>query len=116
MLESLNSRKFLAYIVTVGAGICLHLFSSKGLTSEAMTLLLASAGAYSAANLLETHLTSGDGTAVADSAPSPISQEIKELQAAVDAVHAAQLQNTELTNKLSSYIIAATQPTVPTKS
>lgn len=115
LFEKLGGRKFLAFMLTLIVGVTVELATSKGLTTNLLTLLLASSAAYTALNVVQKRLAGGgeseEGEAPADvQVPAAPSVDLTAITAELEAQRTAQAQTLEAVNALTNYIVALTQP------
>jgi hypothetical protein len=98
MFEAIGGRKFIAGLLTVAAGIAVHVMSKAGLTTELAAFLVAMYGAFSAANVAATISALKNGTTA--SAPTQ------------DDATALALQNemTDSLTRIEEALTAATDP------
>lgn len=98
--EKLGGRKFVAFIIIIVGGVLLHVFSSKGVTTEVTALLLGALGTFSASNALVTRAHANTSEEAEEeevtSPPAPVQVEpdprVEQLVQQVGELQAASMQ------------------------
>jgi hypothetical protein len=87
MFEAIGGRKFIAGLLTVAAGIAVHVMSKAGLTTELAAFLVAMYGAFSAANVAATisALKNGGATTAPSTEETALASRLERIEGAIYA-------------------------------
>jgi hypothetical protein len=86
VFEAIGGRKFIAGLLTVAAGIAVHVMSKAGLTTELAAFLVAMYGAFSAANVAATiSALKNGGATTASSTEETLASRLERIEGAIYA-------------------------------